>query len=116
MRRRHSNRLAATLVAAAVIVALALVVNPELRALLLFADSLGMDLLALLLATQLRHFGYALLPGANATIGAACALAFCAGSAAIKVYPKALPWWPFDKLFCPALVFITYGVRCGRAR
>ena len=116
MRHRHSNRLVGALVAVAVIVALALVVNPELRALLLFADSLGLDLLALLLATQLRHFGYALLPGANAAISAACALAFCIASGAIKVYPKALPWRPFDELFCPALVFITYGVRCGRDR
>jgi len=66
MRRRHSNRLAATLVVVAVIAALALVTSPELRALLLFADSLGLDLLALLLATQLRHFGYVLLPGAKA--------------------------------------------------
>lgn len=116
LRHRHSNRWAAALVAAVVIVALALVVNPELRALLLFADSLGLDLLALLLATQLRHFGYALLPGANATIGAACALAFCIGGCAIKIYPKALPWRPFDELFCPVLVLITYGVRCGRDR
>lgn len=109
MRHRHGNRLAATLVAVAVIIALALVANPELRALLLLADSLGLDLVALLLATQLRHFGYA---WANATISAVCALAFCVGSGAMRVYPKALPWRPFDKLFCPALVFVTYGIRC----
>jgi hypothetical protein len=113
MRRRHSNRLAATLVVVAVIVALALVTSPELRALLLLADSLGLDLLALLLATQLRHFlGYVLLPGAKATVNVACALAFCIASGAIRVYPKALPWRPFDKLLCPALVLATYGIRC----
>jgi hypothetical protein len=112
MRHRHGNRLAATLVAVAVVIALALVANSELRALLLLADSLGLDLLALLLATQLRHFACALLPATNATISAVCALAFCIGSGAMRAYPGALPWRPFDKLFCPALVLVTYGIRC----
>jgi hypothetical protein len=112
MQHRQTNKLAATFVAVAVIVALAFVANPELRALLLFTDSLGLDLLALLLAMQLRHFVYALLPAANATIGALCALAFCIGVGAIRAYPKALPWRPFDKLICPALVLVTYATRC----
>lgn len=112
MRHRHGNRLAATLFAVAAIVALALIANPELRALLLVTDSLGLDLLALLLATQLRNFLDKLFPAANATVSALCALAFCIGRGAIRAYPKALPWRPFDKLLCPALVFATYGVRC----
>jgi hypothetical protein len=112
MRHRHRDRLGATFVAVILIIALALVVNPELRALLLLTDSLGLDLAALLLATQLRHFAYALLPAANATISAICALAFCFASGAIRAFPKALPWRPFDKLVCPTLVLVTYGVRC----
>ena len=112
MRHRQTNKLTAILVAVAVIVALALVANPELRVLLLFTDSLGLDLLALLLAMQLRHFVYALLPAANATMTALCALAFCIGVGAVRAYPKALPWRPFDILFCPALVLVTYGIRC----
>ena len=58
MRHRHGNRLAATLFAVAVIVTLALIATPELRALLLVTDSLGLDLLVLLFATQLRYFLY----------------------------------------------------------
>ena len=116
MHHRYKDRLGAMLVALAVIVALALVATPELRALLLLTDSLGLDLLALILATQLRHFGYTLLPAANGTINALCALAFHVGSGAMRTYPKALPWRPFDKLFCPALVFVTYGIRCGVAK
>jgi hypothetical protein len=112
MRHRHGNRLAATLFAVAVIVTLALIATPELRALLLVTDSLGLDLLVLLFATQLRYFLYKSLPIANAAVSALCALAFCIGRGSIRAYPKALPWRPFDKLLCPALVFLTYGIRC----
>ncbi len=115
MHHRHRDRSAAMIVAAGLIIALALIANPELRPFLLLTDTLGLDLIALLLATQLRHFAYALLPAANPTISALCALAFRLGSGAMRTYPKVLPWQPFDKLFCPALVFITYGTRCGVA-
>lgn len=116
MRHRHRDGLGPTLVAVAIIIALALAASPELRALLLLTDSLGLDLLALLLATQMRHFVYALQPAANATFNFLCALAFCIGCGAMRTYPKALPLRPFDKLVCPALVFVTYGIRCGVAR
>jgi hypothetical protein len=112
MRHHPKDWSGATLVAAAIIVALALVASPELRALLLFSSSLGPDLLALLLATQLRHFVSVLLPAANALNSTLCTLAFSIASCALWAYSKALPWRPFDKLFCPALVFVTYGVRC----
>ena len=112
MRPHQRDRAGAALVAVAIIVALALIASPELRALLLLTGSLGPDLLALLLATQLKHFVAVLRPAANALISALCALAFSIGSRALRAYAKALPWRPFDKLFCPALVFVTYGVRC----
>jgi hypothetical protein len=112
MQRRQRDRLNATLVAVAIIAVLALVANPDLRALLLLTDSLGLDLLVLLLATQVKHVIYVLLPTANAVITALCAIAFNMGTRAIRAYPNALPLRPFDKLFCPALVFVTYGLRC----
>ena len=112
MRHRHRTKLGAALVVVALVLALALVVNPELRALLLFTDSLGLDLVALLLVTQLRFLTYALLPVANTTISSLCGLAFWIGSGAIRTLPNVLSWRPFDKLFCPVLVFVTYGIRC----
>ncbi len=90
MRQCQWNRLRATLVAIAIVAALAFIVNPELRALVLITDSLGLDLLALLFAVQLKGLVYATM----------------------RTYPKALAWRPFDKLVCPTLVFVTYGVRC----
>jgi hypothetical protein len=115
MRQHQSSRLRAALVAVAIIVVLALLANPELRALLLLVDSLGLELVALLLATQLKDLAYASLPAANAIMGRLCTLAFNIGNGAMRAYPKTLPWRPFDKLFGPALVFATYGIRCRAA-
>jgi hypothetical protein len=113
MRNTYTKKFGATLVAIAIIVALALITMPELRALLILVDYLGLELIALLLATQMRSFIYVLLPAASSTIGAICQLAFHIGSGAMRVYPQMFQWSPFDKLLCPAFVFATYGVRCG---
>ena len=112
MRQRQWNRLRATLVAIAIVAALALIVNPELRALVLITDSLGLDLLALLFAVQLKGLVYASLPAANQIARLLCALAHRLGNGAIRTYPSALAWRPFDMLVCPTLVFVTYGIRC----
>jgi hypothetical protein len=112
VRHRDWNRFSATLVAVVIIIALALVVNPELRALLLLTDYLGLDLFTLLALMQLKTLRYVSFPAAAKTSDSLCALAFCVGSRAMLTYPKALAWRPFDKLVCPALVFITYGVTC----
>ena len=112
MRHRRWNKLGATLFVVAMVAALLLVVNPELRALLLLADSLGLEMLTLLLLMQLKTLRYALFPAAAGAIGSLCTFVFCIGSRAMRTYPKALFWWPFDKLVCPALVFVIYGMRC----
>jgi hypothetical protein len=113
MRNTYMRKFGAILVAIAIIVALALITMPELRALLLLVDYLGLELIALLLATQMRSFIYLSLPAASSTISALCELAFHIGSGAMRACPKTFHWTPFDKLVCPALVFATYGVRCG---
>jgi hypothetical protein len=87
MQYHHRKRLIAIFVTVAILIALVFVINPELRVLLLLTDSLGI----------------------------LCALAFCIGRGAMWTYPKALPWRPFDRLLCPVLFFVTYGVRCGVA-
>jgi hypothetical protein len=115
MRHRHLNRFSATLVAVAIIAALVLVMNPELRALLLFTDSLGLDLIALLAATQFKSLVYASAPAARVAYVFPCRILFSIGHGAIRIYPRALEWRPFDKLVCPVLVFVTFGIRCRSA-
>ena len=113
MRDIHRKWSGSTLVALALIIALVFIASPELRAILLFADSLGLDLVALLLATQLRYFVYALRPAADSTVGGICGLAFRVGSGALRAYPKAVHWRPFDRIVSPTLVLLTYGIRCS---
>jgi hypothetical protein len=113
-RHRHWNRLGTTLVAAAIFVALVLVLNPELRVLLLLADSLGLDLVVLLLATQLKGLVYASAPMAGAMAAFLCRILFSVGNGAMRIYPKALAW-PLGKLLCPVLIFVTFGIRCRLA-
>jgi hypothetical protein len=115
MRHRQWNRLGAMLFAAAIIAALVFVVHPELRVLLLFADSLGLELVALLLATQLKGLAYASVPAAHEICASLCRVLFRIGNGAMRIYPKALAWRPFDKLICPVLVFVTFGIRCRLA-
>ena len=100
------------LFAVSIIAALVFVVQPELRVLLLFADSLGLELVALLLATQLKGLAYASVPAAREICASLCRVLFHIGNGAMRVYPKALAWRPFDKLICPVLLFITCGLRC----
>jgi hypothetical protein len=112
MRRRQWNKLSATLVFLVVIAALLLIVNPELRAIVLLIDALGLDLLTVLLLIQFKGLFYASLPAATQAVNSICAVAFCVGSGALRTYPRALTGLSIDKLVCPALLFITYGVRC----
>jgi hypothetical protein len=91
-------------VALAFLVTIVVVANPELRAFLLLADALGLEMLLLLLATQWGVVAHALQLAAHSGIRALCAVAFSLGTGAVWAYPRALPWRPFDKVFCPALV------------
>lgn len=103
------------LVAVAIVAALVFVMHPELRVLLLFAESLGMDLVALLLATQLKSLAHATVPAAHKICAPLCRVLFRIGNGALRIYPKALTWRPFDKLVCPVLAFVTFGIRCRLA-
>ena len=88
MRHRHWNRIAAVLFAAAIIAALAYIASPELRVLLLVSDSLGLDLLVLLLLTQLKDLFYVSYPMSIAILSALCLLVHITGSAALRIYPR----------------------------
>jgi hypothetical protein len=110
------NRFAVALVAVAIIAAIALVVNPEPRAFLLFADSLGWDLVVVLFAAQVQIFAHRLGPLVSAFVAAVCRLTIYIGSCAVRAYPQGLRLLPFDKVVVPALVLITFGMRCGLRR
>lgn len=99
--------------AAAMLGALALIANPELRALLLLTDALGLELAALLLATQLRSLRPVALPACGAMLEGLCRLASSIGLAAVRAYPREASCRPFAGALCLILVIASYGLRCG---
>jgi hypothetical protein len=95
-----------------VLALLTMLVNPELRVLVLLVDSLGFELILLLLALQLRSTSSLLVP-LTQTLGAySCSAAFQVGSLALRVYQKALVLRRLDRLICPLLIVLSYGLRC----
>ena len=95
-----------------VLALLIVLVNPELRLLVLLVESLGVELILLLLALQLRSITSLLVP-LTLTMGArSCSAAFQIGSLALRVYQKALVLRRLDRLICPLLIILSYGLRC----
>jgi hypothetical protein len=95
-----------------VLLVLALLVNPELRVMVLFADSLGLELVVLLLTLQLRSTSSLLVPFAQTLNALSCSAAFQMGSLGLGVYQKALVLRRLDRLICPLLIIVSYGLRC----
>jgi hypothetical protein len=95
-----------------VLALLTMLVNPELRVLVLLVDSLGLELILLLLALQLRSTSSLLVP-LTRTLGAhSCTAVFQVGSLALRVYQQALVLRRLDRLICPFLIVLSYGLRC----
>ena len=95
-----------------VLALLVVIVNPELRVLVLLVDSLGLELIFLLLALQLRSTSILLGPLTQTLKARACSAAFHVGSLALRAYQKALVLRRFDRLICPVLIIVSYGIRC----
>jgi hypothetical protein len=95
-----------------VLALLVMIVNPELRVLVLLVDSLGLELVLLLLALQLRSTSSLLAPFTQALGALSCNAASQLGSIALRAYQKALVLRRFDRLICPLLIIVSYGLRC----
>lgn len=97
---------------AALLVAIVVVVNPELRALLLVADALGLEVVLLLIATQFRVLWSMLRVAADPIVRVFCKSSFLVARAAMRTFPVLLPFRPFGALLCPLLLVLSYGLRC----
>jgi len=100
----------------AVVVALFIVVHPELRALLLFADVVGLEIIVLLVVTQLRALWPVLRIVGGPASALSCGVASTFARSVLRVFPVVLPFRPLAFLFCPALLAVPYGLRCSRGR
>ena len=95
-----------------VLALLVMIVNPELRVLVLFADSVGLELVLLLLTLQLRSTSSLLLPFAQTLKALSCSAASQVGSLSLRAYQTALDLGRFDRLICPLVIVMSYGLRC----
>jgi hypothetical protein len=95
-----------------VLALLVMIVNPELRVLVLLVDSLGLELVLLLLALQLRSIYSLLVPFMHVLGVISCSAASRVGSIALGAYQKALVFHRFDRLICPLLIIVSYGLGC----
>lgn len=95
-----------------VLVVLSILINPELRVLVLFANAIGFDIAVLLLVLQLRSLPGILAPAMHGLLAFACNLASRLGSFALAAYPKAVALRRFDRLLCPVLIGMSHGLRC----
>jgi hypothetical protein len=92
--------------------ALALILNPELRALLLVTNALGFEVVGILLAFQVRALFHAAPEVHHSAAALACTVASCFGYLALIAYPRAVSFRLFNRLFCPVLITASYGLRC----
>jgi len=91
---------------------LALILNPELRALFLLTNAFGFEVVGLLLALQLRALFYSVTPEIHRPVALACSLASRLGCLALVSYPGAVSFSLFNRLLCPVLITVSYGLSC----
>jgi hypothetical protein len=99
--------------ALAVVLALLIVVQPELRALLFLVDAIGLEVIALLLLTQLRTFWPLLQPAHACAARLLCGATSAVAGRALRIFPAVLPLRPMAFLLLPAFVLLPYSARCS---
>ena len=95
-----------------VFVALVLILNPELRALLLLTNAIGFDVAIVLLVLQLRALFALVTPETLRPLSALCRVASHFGYLALVAYPRVVSFDLLNRLLCPALITVSYGLSC----
>ena len=95
-----------------VFAALVLILNPEVRALLLLANAIGFDVAVIVLVLQLRSLFALVDPATRQPLSALCRVASRIGHLALVAYPVAVSVDLFNRLLCPALITLSYGLSC----
>ena len=107
-RRRWRSVLAALLVLGALVV----VANPELRALLLLAETVGLEAIVFMVVVQLRSYWPMLRATAGLAARASCGVLFAAIRAFLRATFLWLPTGPFTAPIFPALGVWSERLNC----
>jgi hypothetical protein len=96
----------------AVLALLAIIVNPELRVLIFFVDTIGLELAILLLTLQARVILAALALATHLLVTALCRAASGIGHSALAAFPAKVNSCKLHRVLCPTLIGLSYGLRC----
>ena len=96
----------------AVAVVLSMILNPELSALGIFVDTLGLELLFLMASLQARSVMPIVALVAQYTAKFLCGVASNLGHRALSVYPTVARMPIMRLLVLPVLVSLSHGLRC----
>lgn len=100
--------------AGALAFAVAMILNPEIRALLLLADVLGFEAIFLVLVAQARNYLPWLRVGAQSVRTALCPFSSSVGAFALRACQVNLPFRSLPILLGPVVIALSYGVHCTR--
>lgn len=98
--------------AGALAVALLVILNPEIRALLLLADAVGLEALFLMVIAQLRNYWPVMRVVVEPVVIALCRLSSSVGAVSIRALELTVPFRPLSILLGPIFIALSYGVRC----
>ena len=96
----------------AVVALVTIVVNPELRVLIFFVDSVGLELVILLFALQARVIIASLAPAIHGLSVVLCEMASGLGRSALAGYPVKVYSCKLHRVLCPILIAMSFGLRC----
>lgn len=100
--------------AAAVVIALAIAINPEVRAIMLLAEVLGFDVLVFLLATQARLIFPMIGPMTTVFTRGICKVGAALSGHALQTSVSLPPLRLFAVLVSPLLLTLAFLMQCNR--
>ena len=98
--------------AGALAVVLLVILNPEIRALLLLADAVGLEALFLMVIAQLRNYWPVMRVVVGPVVTALCRLSSSVGAVSIRALELTVPFRPLSILLGPIFIALPYGVWC----
>jgi hypothetical protein len=107
------NKWKSCLGAAALVVALVLVANPELRALLMLAEAVGLEALVLLVVAQLRFYAPVLVAALRPSMAATCQATLFSLGAVTRVVGLLSPHGYLTHLWQWGVAATTRDLQCS---
>ncbi len=90
-----------------------IILNPELRVLILFVDAIGLEIAFILVALQAQALSAMIAPTIQRLTVTLCKVASQIGYLALAAYQSKVNSRALHLLLGPILIGLSYGVRCN---